>query len=122
MVPYGTDVTSLTPEIIYTGVSISPASGEAQDFTNPVTYVVTAADGSDAAWTVTVAEETFDIGQAIADSINAVLADDPSAGSTVTSPISLPLDINLSIPGMWADILAAVNTAASTWILTSPPV
>jgi uncharacterized protein YjdB len=53
-VPYGTDVTSLVPTIEHTGVSTSPASGTPQDFTNPVTYTVTAADGSTAEYEVTV--------------------------------------------------------------------
>ncbi|MFC4305190.1 S-layer homology domain-containing protein, partial [Cohnella boryungensis] len=53
-VPYGTDVTSLTPTIAHTGASISPTSGAAQDFTNPVTYTVTAADGSTQNYVVTV--------------------------------------------------------------------
>ena len=53
-VPYGTDVTSLTPTITHTGTSISPASGETQNFTNPVTYTVTAADGSTQTYQVTV--------------------------------------------------------------------
>ncbi len=53
-VPYGTDVTDLTPSIAITGASISPASGVSQDFTNPVTYIVTAANGSTKTYTVTV--------------------------------------------------------------------
>ena len=53
-VPYGTDITSLTPTITHTGTGISPASGETQNFTNPVTYTVTAADGSTQAYQVTV--------------------------------------------------------------------
>jgi hypothetical protein len=53
-VPYGTDVTNLTPSIAITGASISPASGVSQDFSSPVTYTVTAADGSTKAYTVTV--------------------------------------------------------------------
>jgi uncharacterized repeat protein (TIGR02543 family) len=52
--PYGTVVTSLTPTITITGASISPASGEARDFSGPVTYTVTAADGTTQAYTVTV--------------------------------------------------------------------
>lgn len=52
--PYGYDKTNLTPEITITGVSVSPASGVAKDFTNPVTYTVTAEDGSTQAYTVTV--------------------------------------------------------------------
>ncbi len=53
-VPYGTSVTALVPTIVVTGVSVSPASGAAQDFSNPVAYTVTAADGSTQAYTVTV--------------------------------------------------------------------
>jgi len=55
-VPYGTDLTSLTPTITITGASVTPASGTAQDFTYPVEYMVTAADGSTKTYTVTVAE------------------------------------------------------------------
>jgi hypothetical protein len=54
-VPYDTVVTSLVPTItVSSGASIDPASGEAQDFTNPVSYTVTAEDGSTETWTVTV--------------------------------------------------------------------
>ncbi len=53
-VPFGTNVTSLTPSIGITGVSVSPNSGVAQNFTNPVTYTVTAADASTQTYTVTV--------------------------------------------------------------------
>ncbi len=51
----GTDLSALTPEIqISTGADISPESATAQDFTNPVTYTVTAEDGTTRDWTVTV--------------------------------------------------------------------
>jgi len=53
-VPYGTNVTALAPTIFHTGASVSPASGAAQNFTNPVTYTVTADDGSTKTYTVTV--------------------------------------------------------------------
>lgn len=53
-VPSGTNVTALIPTITYTGASISPASGVAQNFTNPVKYTVTAADSSTQDYTVTV--------------------------------------------------------------------
>jgi len=52
--PYGTDVTSLTPTIIHEGASVSPLSGVAENFTNPVNYTVTAADASTKVYTVTV--------------------------------------------------------------------
>jgi hypothetical protein len=56
-VPFGTEVTALVPTIVHTGVTISPASGAAQDFTSPVTYTVTAEDASTQDYMVTVTEE-----------------------------------------------------------------
>ncbi len=53
-VPPGTDVTALTPSIMISGSSVSPATGAAQDFSSPVSYTVTAADGSTRSYTVTV--------------------------------------------------------------------
>ncbi|GHV80917.1 hypothetical protein AGMMS49944_27080 [Spirochaetia bacterium] len=54
-VPSGIDLTALAPTTInYIGESISPDVGEAQDFSSPVTYTVTAADGSTQPYLVTV--------------------------------------------------------------------
>ena len=58
--PAGTDSASLAPNIMYTGASISPESGNSVDFTDPVTYTVTAEDGSTLAYTVTVMVEESD--------------------------------------------------------------
>ena len=44
----------MVPTITHTGASISPNTGVAWDFTNPVTYTVTAADSSTQTYTVTV--------------------------------------------------------------------
>ncbi len=52
--PFGTDLSALTPAISITGESISPSSGVTGDFTNPVVYTVTAADGSTFNYTVTI--------------------------------------------------------------------
>jgi hypothetical protein len=53
-VPYGTDLTTLTPVIEFVGTAVVPASGAPQDFTNPATYRVLAEDGSALDYTVTV--------------------------------------------------------------------
>ncbi|MFA6184609.1 MAG: S8 family serine peptidase [Candidatus Shapirobacteria bacterium] len=54
-VPYGTDVTNLTPIItVDAGASISPLSGTARDFTNPVSYTVTAENTSTQNYNITV--------------------------------------------------------------------
>lgn len=50
----GTNVSNLIPAITYIGQSVSPASGSAQNFTNPVTYTVTAADNSIQTYTASV--------------------------------------------------------------------
>ncbi len=53
--PAGTVVTALVPTItISPKASINPASGVAQNFTNPLNYTVTAEDGSKIVYTVTV--------------------------------------------------------------------
>jgi putative multiple sugar transport system substrate-binding protein len=58
VVPFGTNKTTLTPTLTYTGKSIAPASGTAQDFTNPVVYTITAEDDSTLAYKVTVLATT----------------------------------------------------------------
>ena len=53
-VPFGTDITNLKPFIVHNGVSVTPNSGAARSFTNPVTYQISAANGGNTAFTVTV--------------------------------------------------------------------
>jgi hypothetical protein len=53
-VPHGTDLSAMTTSITHTGVAINPASGTARNFSSPQTYTVTAADGTQQAYTVTV--------------------------------------------------------------------
>ena len=60
IVPETSDITALAPEIdISPGATISPASGSTQNFTNPVTYTVTAEDGSTETYTVSAANVIF---------------------------------------------------------------
>lgn len=57
-VDYTVDVTSLVPTIaIPATASITPASGEAQNFEEPVVYTVTAEDGTTTEYTATVTVE-----------------------------------------------------------------
>jgi hypothetical protein len=54
-VVYGTNVTSLSPTITVSPFAgIVPASGVSQNFSAPVQYTVTAQDGTEKVWTVTV--------------------------------------------------------------------
>ena len=49
----GTDLTALAPVLdVGDEARLTPGNGSAQDFTKPVTYTVTGADGSSRAWTV----------------------------------------------------------------------
>ncbi|WP_271764800.1 BspA family leucine-rich repeat surface protein [Aquimarina algiphila] len=50
----GTDITALTPLIEHTGLTIVPALGSVQDFTDPVVYTVVAQNGDTQEFTVTV--------------------------------------------------------------------
>ena len=62
VLPAGTDVTQLVPTIeVSEGATVEPASGVAQDFTHPVTYTVTALNGTTAVYTVTVVLEGGDV-------------------------------------------------------------
>lgn len=51
----GADITALTPTIeLSAGAAVSPGSGVAQDFSASVNYTVTAEDGTEQIWVVTV--------------------------------------------------------------------
>ena len=55
VMPYGTDVSKLVPVISGNNIaSITPGSGVMQNFSKPVTYTVTLADGTAKTYTVTV--------------------------------------------------------------------
>jgi len=50
----GSEVSSLLPTIVHTGVHIVPESQTAQDFTNPVIYTVTSENGDVQQWEIAV--------------------------------------------------------------------
>ncbi|WP_114752532.1 PKD domain-containing protein [Pleomorphovibrio marinus] len=61
LVPLGTDVSSLIAVFeLSEQASISPDPSTALDYTDPVVFTVTAADGSQQEWTVTVVSEELD--------------------------------------------------------------
>jgi hypothetical protein len=105
LVPRGPDLTSLTPAItVSPGARVTPASGTAQDFTTPVTYTVTAANGLTQTWTVTVLCTPFSISD-----IRTYLASSPSGTGAPTNPILLPVGVDLA--SEWSDILSAIVDA-----------
>ncbi len=54
-VPFNTSLNGLIPVINFKGSSVTPASEAAQNFNQPVTYTITAEDGSSVNYVVTVA-------------------------------------------------------------------
>jgi surface protein len=56
-VEYGTNLSTLAPTILVSdGATVEPGSRTVQDFTSPVVYILTAADGSIQEWSVMVTE------------------------------------------------------------------
>lgn len=127
IVSYGTDITALTPTItVSRGATVAPASGEAQDFTNPISYIVTSATSSTSTYVVTVTVAPAP------DTTPPVITIDPYDGVT---PTSTPLTVaattnegtlnaathtfieNGSFDFVAAD--AAGNTATSTVTITN---
>jgi hypothetical protein len=94
--------------ITHTGASVSPAG--ARNFSGPVSYTVTAADGSTAGYTVIVSLEPLDTTGGVATDVAAYLAKAALVygGSTDAEPIPLPVDITLSTG--WTALLTAIDT------------
>lgn len=71
IVPAGTDVTALVPTIVISDkAAILPASGAKQDFSSPVTYTVTAEDGTEQQYKVSVSKEGMAITSLSAEQID----------------------------------------------------
>jgi len=79
IMPAGTDLTGLMPAItVSEGAAIDPASGAAGDFTDPMTYTVTAEDGTTQAYVVTVSLASSNTSTTTA----ALSPDNPDTGDT----------------------------------------
>jgi hypothetical protein len=104
-------LTGLTPVITHSGASISPGANDPQNFYRsgftPVTYTVTAADGSRAVWTVIVKLESLAPGANIGTYLSGITG--AYDGSGADRPIPLP--VTISLPDDWAGILSAIQTA-----------
>jgi hypothetical protein len=97
-----TNLKNLTPVITHSGTSIDPPV-QARNFTAPVTYTVTAADGTAAVWTVIVKLAPATDVAAYLTKAAAVYA------GTVADPIPLP--VNVSLASGWTGLLSAIQTA-----------
>jgi hypothetical protein len=114
-VPFGTDVSALTPTITVSDLAtVSPTSGTAQNFSNPVTYTVTAEDGTTQAYTVTVT-----LGQNTENDITtfSFAGFDPVvsgviAGNTITVTFPYPVDPAGLVPTIEVSAEATVTPAS----------
>lgn len=93
--PYLTDISSLVPVIVHNGQSISPASGLAQNFTNPVEYTVKAKDGTSKVYKVTVLVAQSDTKQIVVFDIDGI----PNAETIINGfniTVLVPVDTDLT--------------------------
>jgi uncharacterized protein YjdB len=97
-VPHNTDLSALAPAITHTGVSISPASGEARNFSSPVRYTVTAEDGSEAVYTVTVTPAPNTAGTITAFSFESPAAPGTNNGTDISVTVPYNTDVSALVP------------------------
>ncbi len=112
-VGWQTDLSSLTPTItVSTLASISPESGVALDFTNPVTYTVTAEDESTQNWVVTVTNAAPPAGATCETAIPYTNINDPEVTTTINAD-SRELWFTVVLDQSYADI--QVSTCPSVY-------
>ncbi len=121
-VPEGTNLTTLTPEItISAGATISPESGEYQNFTNPVEYTVTAENSEEQIWLVTVSVVSK-ISDLSANGIS--IYPNPSNGIfTITNPQGFKNLVGLEITDITGKIIYSKDKAClvSTFDISNQP-
>ncbi len=112
--PFGTDVTTLKPTItVSEGASINPASLVEQDFTNPVTYKVTAEDTTITQdWTVTVTVEKNNEANITAFTINGISGSIDKTNHKVTITMPFGTDVTTLKPTITVSEGASINPAS----------
>ncbi len=125
-VPHGTAITALVPTItLPAGATVDPATGVAQDFTDPVTYTVTAEDGETSAdFTVTVTVASADASTAcdITDfvfeaaentALSSTVTGTVGSGS-VTAEVPFGTEVTALVPTITISDAATVDPASGT--------
>lgn len=122
MVPFSVDVTSLAPTIsLAAKATVSPASGTAQNFTNVVTYTVTAEDGTTTAYAVTVTKgiapksTAKDITKlsfaALSPAVDATIDE---TAKTIKATLPAATDLTKLVPTITLSDKATINPASGT--------
>jgi hypothetical protein len=117
-VPTGTNLTNLNPAVYYTGVSLDPASGRAVDFSSPVSYTVTARNGTAQPYTVRVKPIPASTKEITAVSFPGISVVDTVIGAIPDSGGHIPVSVTVS--GQ-TDISALRPTITHTGVSITPP-
>ena len=97
--PYGTDLTNLAPQIeVSPGSTVAPPSGEKQDFSDPVLYVVTDQDGFDKVYTVLSELGASNENEIISFRFPNIYVDAVVDGSNVTARVPYGTDVTSLMP------------------------
>jgi hypothetical protein len=116
IVPYNdsSEISSLQPAItVSPNATVSPLSGEARDFTGPVTYTVTAEDSSQETYTVTVKNSRAEITAFSFANPPATGGIDHDAG-TISVTFTGYTDVSALVPAISVSPGASVDPASGT--------
>ncbi len=93
-VPFGTDITALSPSIAYLGSSLVPPPGSVEDFSSPIVYTGTSGIGATQNYTVTVTIELPSTDSFLASlSISSGILNPAFDPGTTGYLVSLPYDV-----------------------------
>lgn len=101
--PYGTDLTALKPALTLKGaVSVSPASGATVNLSSPVTYTVTAEDGTTKTYTVTAYTEAQPVSDKLwEDMLNQIGGNTSNTGKNTWWQKAKDMKKNNNYPKYW---------------------
>ncbi|MET3126468.1 hypothetical protein ABID42_001570 [Arcicella rosea] len=127
VVPATVDISKLIPSItVSLKAKLSPETGKAQDFSNDITYTVTAEDGSTATYKVQVSRTKLSAKDILSFSFNdfspAVIAKIDNTTKTITATVSSTADLSKLKPNIAVSERAKVTPASGTILDFSKPV
>ncbi|MBB6005707.1 DUF5018 domain-containing protein [Arcicella rosea] len=127
VVPATVDISKLIPTItVSLKAKLSPETGKAQDFSNDITYTVTAEDGSTATYKVQVSRTKLSAKDILSFSFNdfspAVIAKIDNTTKTITATVSSTADLSKLKANITVSERAKVTPASGTILDFSKPV
>lgn len=113
-VVHGIDLSKLVPKIeISEGATISPGHEEETDFSaGPVTYIVTAENGSTKEWNVTVTWDLNHLGDILSYTIPGQIGESVFAGKTISIDVPFGTDLSDIIPEIVISEGASISPAS----------